>query len=219
MRLNKYVALASGLSRRAADSAISEGRVDINGQNARLGQIVGEEDKVSLDGNLLSTPEQKTAILFNKPAGYVCSRAGQGDPTIYELLPDNYQRLKPAGRLDKDSHGLVLLTDDGELIQELIHPSKIKNKIYALTLDRSLQNQDYRAINDDGIELEDGISKLALDKINESDKRWQVTMHEGRNRQIRRTFGKLGYSVIDLERLAIGPYELGDLGSGKYRNI
>jgi 16S rRNA U516 pseudouridylate synthase RsuA-like enzyme len=113
MRINKYIALATPLSRRDADRAIQAGRVTVNGQIPETGQEVTDADVVLLDNKPI-TPAVKTTILFNKPAGYVCSRDGQGSKTIYELLPPEYQRLQSVGRLDKNSSGLILLTNDGE---------------------------------------------------------------------------------------------------------
>jgi 23S rRNA pseudouridine2605 synthase len=147
--------------------------------------------------------------MMNKPVGYVVSRNGQGSPTIYSLLPLQYHKLKPVGRLDKASSGLLLLTNDGNLANDLTHPSKQKVKIYEISLNLPLQPLHRQMISDHGIELEDGNSKLQLERREEgNDKDWTVTMHEGRNRQIRRTFGALGYDVTKLHRTQFGPYKL-----------
>src|SRR5256885_16513224 len=113
MRINKFVAVASGLSRRAADAAIAAGRVRVHGQPATAGQDLAEPDAVTPDGQPLTTPAAFTTILLNKPAGFVVSRSGQGARTIYELLPPKLHQLKPIGRLDKNSSGLLLLTNNG----------------------------------------------------------------------------------------------------------
>ena len=217
MRINKYVALATGISRRAADTAIEQGRVSVNSQPAKAGQNVENNDTVTLDGSIISIGAT-TTIVLNKPAGYICSRAGQGGKTIYDLLPLELHHLKPVGRLDKDSSGLLLLTNDGQLTYELTHPSRQKQKIYEITLDRPLQPLHRQMISDHGVQLDDGPSKFELARQQDSDDMtWIVTMHEGRNRQIRRTFAALGYTVIRLHRTSFGPYALGTaLPTGKF---
>lgn len=154
--------------------------------------------------------------MLNKPPGYVCSRAGQGSRTIYELLPSDYKILKPIGRLDKYSSGLLLLTNDGDLANELTHPRYAKTKVYDITLDKPLQPLHQQMINDRGLTLEDGLSKLSLLKLNNSTE-WQVTMREGRNRQIRRTFEALGYGITKLHRTSFGSYILKELAPGAHR--
>ncbi|HWB38622.1 MAG TPA: pseudouridine synthase [Candidatus Saccharimonadales bacterium] len=217
MRINKFVAQASGLSRRAADAAIAEGRVTINGQPAELGDDVDGTQFIRLDDELIGLAKQTTTIMLNKPVGYVCSRNGQGSATIYELLPTDYHSLKPVGRLDKDSSGLILLTNDGDLANQLTHPRYAKTKIYEIELDKVLQPLHQQMINDHGIELEDGNSKLNLTKQDAAGKSWQVTMTEGRNRQIRRTFAALGYKLTRLHRIQFGNYRLNDLSTGSHR--
>jgi 23S rRNA pseudouridine2605 synthase len=219
MRINKFVASASGMSRRAADTAIAEGRVLVSGVVPSSGHDVKDGERVTLDNRAI-TPDVKTiTIMMNKPVGYVVSRNGQGSPTIYSLLPLQYHKLKPVGRLDKDSSGLLLLTNDGDLANELTHPSKQKTKVYELTLNLPLQPLHRQMISDHGIELEDGSSRLQLERREDgNDKEWTVTMHEGRNRQIRRTFGSLGYDVIKLHRTQFGPYSL-DIPATKHFEI
>ena len=218
MRINKYVAIASGMSRRAADKAIEQGRISINGRSASIGDIVGAEDIILLDKNKLET-QQSLTIIFNKPPGYVVSRNGQGSPTIYQLLESKYQLLKPVGRLDKDSSGLLLMTNNGELANQLTHPRYAKTKVYEITLDKPLAPLHQQMINDRGIQLGDGISKLSLHKTDDSGLNWQVTMTEGRNRQIRRTFAALGYEVNKLHRIEFGQYKLASLMPGKLKAI
>jgi 23S rRNA pseudouridine2605 synthase len=219
MRINKFIAQATGLSRRAADNAISEGRVRINQQVAGLGGTVSDSDHIMLDDQPISAPVQTTTIMFNKPFGYVCSREGQGSQTIYELLPAELHRLKPVGRLDKDSSGLLLLTDNGDLANELTHPRYHKEKVYEVKLDKSLTPADqaslHRAIN-----LEDGPSHLRVTQFpNQDVPTCEVRLSEGRNRQIRRTFAALGYAVTKLHRTQFGPYSLDKLPSGQWQKI
>ena len=212
MRINKYIAQSTGISRRMADAAVASGRVSLNGVEAGPGSAVAEGDVVTLDGRTVTAVETTTTVLFNKPVGYVVSRDGQGSQTIYDILPQQYRLLKPIGRLDKDSSGLLLLTNDGTLANELTHPRYQKTKVYEVTLGKPLAPLHRQMISDHGINLEDGLSRLQLDRITDGDDtRWLVTMHEGRNRQIRRTFESLSYYVKALHRTQFGPYYLGDL--------
>lgn len=217
MRINKYVALATGLSRRAADAAITEGRVLVNQQLPQAGYDVSDSDSVTLDNCAIEPAVKSTTIMLNKPRGYVVSRNGQGSKTVYDLLPDEYHELKPIGRLDKDSSGLLLLTNDGALTQQLTHPSHQKRKIYQVTLSAPLQPLHRQLISDRGVTLDDGVSKLQLERMHDGDDTtWIVTMHEGRNRQIRRTFSALGYNVPRLHRVQFGAYSLSSLSPGKH---
>ncbi len=214
MRINQYIALATGVSRRQADQLVSKGGVTVNGQTATLGTQVQPNDLVTLQGKRLQPLEHQT-ILLHKPVGYVCSRDGQGSPTIYDLLPDTLHHLKPVGRLDKDSSGLLLMTNDGVLAHRLTHPSTHMEKIYEVRLQRPLIAEDKLKLQS-GVELQDVVSKL---KLTGNGLAWTVTMHEGRNRQIRRTFESLGYRVTKLHRLKIGPYSLSTLPSGQTKLI
>lgn len=216
MRINKYIAQSTGLSRRAADAAIAEGRVAVNGQPPSAGCDVQPADAVTLDGRAVTHNGITVTIMLNKPPGYVCSRNGQGSKTIYDILPPEYHSLKPVGRLDKDSSGLLLLTNDGDLAYELTHPSRQKTKVYEVTLDTPLQPLHRQMIGEIGVTLEDGVSKLGLERLIDGDETaWRVIMHEGRNRQIRRTFGALGYTVARLHRTQFGNYSLGTLAPGE----
>ena len=215
MRINKYIASASPLSRRAADAAILQGRVRINDRPANAGSQVGDLDVVSLDGKPLFIDQPATTIMFHKPVGVVVSREGQGSKTMYDLLPAAYQQLNPVGRLDKNSSGLLLLTNDGNLANQLTHPRYAKIKIYQIRLNQPLAALHQQMISDRGLTLEDGLSKLQLEKLDDQGYAWQVTMREGRNRQIRRTFSALDYTVTRLHRTDFGSYHLGDLAKGQ----
>ena len=162
-------------------------------------------------------------IAFHKPVGYVCSRRAQGSaPTLYDLLPAKYRHLKTVGRLDKDSSGLILLTNDGDFAFQMTHPKFRKTKVYEVELNRPLEPLHQQMISDYGVKLEDGISKFKVITSTESTEdqlsrtRFTVVLTEGRNRQIRRTFAALGYRVTKLHRTTFGQYELGDLQPGKY---
>lgn len=219
MRLNKFLSLHTSLSRRGADRAISDGRVIINQKTADLGTQVNDGDVVFLDDHKIepSKTDIKTIIL-NKSVGYVCSRNGQGSKTIYELLSPEFTNLNPVGRLDKDSSGLLLLTNDGDLANKLTHPSYGKVKIYEIELNKPLTPLHQQMISDHGIMLDDGNSKMMLEKLN-SGKNFKVTIREGRNRQIRRTFAALDYEVKTLHRTTFGDYIIGDILSGKIQEV
>ena len=217
-RLNKFVALALGVSRRQADELIEQGKVTVNDQPAKLGQRITATDIIRY-GNKRLTAQTHQLILLHKPVGYLCSRASQGGvPTIYELLPKDLHHLKPVGRLDKDSSGLILLTNDGDFAHQMTHPSFYKIKRYLVTLDQPLQPLHRQMINGFGVQLPDGPSRLTLERQHEGDDhRWIVQMSEGRNRQIRRTFAALGYTVTKLHRTDFGSYTLGDIKRGEFQ--
>ena len=219
MRINKYIAQATRFSRRGADTAISEGRVLVNGQPPEPGADITDSDTVTIDGRPVNAEVKTQTVMLNKPAGYVCSRDGQGSLTVYDLLPSEYHNLNSVGRLDKDSSGLLILTNDGALAQELTHPSHQKTKIYELTLDHDLTPEARDKIAKTGVQLRDGMSRFELEPRGDKDTRWLATLREGRNRQIRRTFMAVDYDVINLNRIGFGDYELGDLALGSVRLV
>lgn len=219
-RLNKFLALQLGVSRREADILIDSDTVTINEKPAKLGARVNPTDEIRVADKLINS--KKTAykyIEFNKPVGYVCSRRAQGNaPTIYSLLPANLHALKPVGRLDKDSSGLILLTNDGDFAHKMTHPKFAKTKIYRVRLDKNLEPLHRQMISDFGVQLDDGASQFMLARLHDDhDDEWQITMTEGRNRQIRRTFAAIGYEVIKLHRTNFGNYALGDMKRGEWR--
>lgn len=219
MRINKFVALASGLSRRVADAAITEGRVLVDGKQASPGQDISGQ-RVTLDGRPLQIAAARQTIILNKPAGYVVSRNGQGSKTIYDLLPHALHHLKPIGRLDKDSSGLLLLTNDGNLAHELTHPRFAKQKMYEVQLDSPLAPLHRQMISEYGVQLEDGLSKFVVERLQDNDDlHWRVIMREGRNRQIRRTFAALGYEVKRLHRTQFGAYRLTTIKPGDFAAV
>ena len=211
MRLNRYIAQFSDYSRRKADELIEHGNVVVNRKKAHHGMDVSNEDIVLIDGKrLIPISKQPTTVLLHKPVGFVCSKDGQGSKTVYELLPKNMQQLNIAGRLDKDSSGLVVLTDDGMLLQELTHPSNDKDKIYLVTLNKPLEDGMIARLAT-GVDIaDDRLSKLMVTPT-EGATLYEVSIQEGRNRQIRRSFEALGYGVEKLHRIKLGQFELGQL--------
>lgn len=240
-RLNKFLALSLGVSRRQADDLIEQGKITINDTTATLGARFIEGDIIKCSGQVVSSRDIKL-IALHKPVGYICSRRRQGDtPTIYELLPTNLHNLKPVGRLDKDSSGLILLTNDGDFAFRMTHPSFVKQKRYHVALDSPLQPLHQQMISDFGVMLEDGGSRFMIERVTRHEATdelqgegvdvsnslrdstggaspsYIITMTEGRNRQIRRTFSALGYTVTKLHRTNFGNYSLGDIKPGEYK--
>jgi pseudouridine synthase len=218
VRLNKrLVELGLSVSRRKADEAIEQNLVTVNGEIASLGMSVGNTDKIRLNGK---GGETKTPIYvaLNKPTGYICSHAEQGNSkTIFTLLPKSFAHLKIAGRLDKESEGLVILSSDGEFVNTVTHPSSQKEKEYLLVIDKPVKTEDIAKLRE-GVRLYDGISKfISISKINATTLR--VVISEGRNRQIRRTFEQLNYQVIKLQRTRMSKFELKTLPPGKHQII
>lgn len=224
IRLNKFLAERLGVSRREADELIMAGEVFLDEKQAAIGDKVDKNNKVCYNGNIIPFATDFLYIAFNKPVGYVCSRRAQGSaPTLYELLPKEYRKLKTVGRLDKDSSGLILLTNDGDFAFKMTHPKFHKEKIYEVELDRPLEPLHQQMISDYGIMLDDGLSKFTVitsagyitDGAHTARTHFTVILTEGRNRQIRRTFASLGYRVMKLHRTKFGKYQLSGLPSGK----
>ena len=237
-RLNKFLAERLGISRREADDLIANGLVSINGERAQLGNRVDKNDKICYNNKTVPHDVAYVYYAYHKPVGYVCSRNRQSkDMTIYDILPNEFRSFKNVGRLDKMSSGIILLTNDGDFAFQMTHPQFFKQKIYEVTVHKPLTEADRQKITQEGVEIGDGLSKF--DVIYNPDpprgdlpKSQQKTLHfgadplhlivtltEGRNRQIRRTFAALGYNVLTLHRIKFGDYELGDLKPGEYREI
>jgi len=216
MRLNKLLALRLQISRRAADKLIEAGRITSHGEVTRLGIDVDNDDEdIRFDDRPLPPVVDLTYVLLNKPVGYVCSRRGQGSQTIYDLLPLDCQKLNPVGRLDKDSSGLMLLTNDGALHNKLTHPKFQKNKTYQVVLDKPLSTDHIKAIESGGVTLDDGVSRFSIKPSSNKPAELEAVLKEGRNRQVRRTFEALGYQVKILHRTQFGQYQIGNLRPGK----
>ncbi|MBR5647427.1 rRNA pseudouridine synthase [Candidatus Saccharibacteria bacterium] len=213
LRLNKFLAERLGVSRREADELIAAGKILVDDKPAILGARIDKSSKVCYNKKIIPFQTDFLYIAMNKPVGYVCSRRAQGNaPTLYKLLPKEYQKLKTVGRLDKDSSGLILLTNDGDFAFQMTHPKFHKEKIYEVELNKPLGPLHQQMISDFGVMLEDGPSKFTV--IHE-DNKYTVILSEGRNRQIRRTFAALGYRVTKLHRTQFGKYQLSGLQPGK----
>ena len=222
MRINKYLAECGVASRRASDDMIRAGRVLINGKVAVLGDEVSEKDEVTLDGVPVTRTENHRYFMLNKPKGYVCTvEDDRGRKTVMELLPSDAGRVYPVGRLDYDSEGLLLLTDDGELTFRLTHPKNEIPKTYLVRIEGGITEQQLNKLRA-GVELDGKLTKRCKIKIVETDKEYtklHVTITEGRNRQVRRMFEAVGKEVVFLKRIRIGELSLGSLDRGKARRL
>lgn len=222
MRINKYLSECGIASRRASDDLIREGRVFINGKAAALGDDVGEKDEVTLDGTPVTRSVSHRYFVMNKPKGYVCTvEDDRGRKTVMQLLPPDAGRVYPVGRLDYDSEGLLLLTDDGELTFRLTHPKNEIPKTYLVRIEGSIGEQQLNKLRS-GVELDGKLTKRCKIKVVETDKEYtklHITITEGRNRQVRRMFETVGKEVVFLKRIRIGELSLGSLDRGKVRKL
>jgi len=222
-RLHKVLARAGVASRRKCEELIAAGRVKVNGEIiATPGRKVDpEHDRIEVDGKLIALPREHTYLLLNKPVGYVSTvRDPQGRPTVMDLVRTS-QRLYPVGRLDTESEGLLLLTDDGELTQRLTHPSYEHEKEYHLWVEGQPTARTLQHLRQ-GIELEDGFTWPAEVTIlrHEAGGTWlRFVIHEGRKRQLRRMCQAVGHPVRRLIRVRMGPLILGDLPPGQHRPL
>ncbi|HTV91412.1 MAG TPA: pseudouridine synthase [Verrucomicrobiae bacterium] len=223
-RLNKYIAQAGVASRRRADELIAYGKVRINGKVVRaLGTIVAPGDRVDVSGTPIAPIADKAYLVVHKPAGVLTTlRDPQGRRTVSELLPKRAPRVVPVGRLDYDTAGVLLMTNDGELANRLLHPRYGVEKIYRATIAGRLSTEEVKRLNDgvllDGGEQASG-AKLRVVSVRAGSSVIDITVHEGRNRQVRRMFEAVGHPVQALVRLRFGPIALGDLPIGHSRAL
>lgn len=220
MRLNKYVSNSGVCSRREADTIIAKGLIKVNGQVVtEMGMKVGPNDEVSYKGKILN-PEKKVYLLLNKPRGFVTTLDDpHAEKTVMDLVGKACQeRIYPVGRLDKETTGLLLFTNDGELAKKLTHPSYEKKKVYHVFLDKDFSDDDFKKLMK-GIELEDGF--IAADALSYADaqdrKQVGIEIHSGKNRIVRRMFDHLGYRVEKLDRVLFAGLTKKDLPRGKWR--
>jgi 23S rRNA pseudouridine2605 synthase len=223
-RINRILSEAGLASRRKADEMIAARRVSVNGQILKeLGAKADwGKDSIKLDGKEIPTPPEKIYLMLNKPFGYVCTlHDPQGRPIVTDLLKDVSQRVYPVGRLDFDSLGLLLLTNDGDFSFQVTHPRFHLPRTYKVTVQGIVSKKDIDALKS-GMELEDGpirASSASMLKREGEKSLVRLTIAQGRNRVVRRMFEALGYTVIHLVRIGFGNLELGELKVGKYRRL
>jgi len=223
-RLNKYIAQAGIASRRRADQLIAYGKVRINGKVVReLGTMVVPGDKVDVSGTPIAPVAEMAYLVVHKPPGVLTTmRDPQGRRTIAQLLPKRSPRIVPVGRLDYDTAGVLLMTNDGELANRLLHPRHGVEKTYRATIVGRLSAEEVKRLNDgvllDGGEQATG-AKLRVVSVRTGTSVVDITIHEGRNRQVRRMFEAVGHPVQALVRLRFGPIALGDLPVGHTRTL
>ncbi len=221
-RLNKYIASSGICSRRKADELIESGVVSVNGKKiTELGFSIGERDKVFIDNKLIR-PTKLEYYRFYKPAGFITSADDEkGRKIIYDLLPPEMHGLKPVGRLDKDSSGLIILTNDGDLINELTHPSAKVPKIYIVSVEAKIHLHHLEKMAQ-GIEIEDGKIAYADTQIKESTAKrtiMKIVLYQGLNRQIRKMFESLGFEVSSLKRVQHATIDIDGLKKGQFKPI
>ena len=221
IRLQKYMADAGIASRRKSEELIAQGRVEVDGVVVTApGTRLKGTEAVKVDGKEIRPAQKKIYILLNKPVGYITSAKDQfSRKTVLDLVCGVSERIYPVGRLDYDTSGLILLTNDGELTNKLTHPRHEVNKVYVAVTDGAFTEEDVRKLRA-GIRIEGYITAPALVRIIEKGGKTsvvEITIHEGRNRQVRKMFETLGYPILGLKRTAIGPIGIGGLEEGKWR--
>ncbi|MBU2540831.1 MAG: rRNA pseudouridine synthase [Candidatus Omnitrophica bacterium] len=219
MRLQVFLSHSGTCSRRAAVNLIRTGRVSVNKQPIYEASyaVDPDKDRIFLDGRSISL-KKKVYILFNKPKGVVTTRQDKhAKVTVYEHIPKDLYYLYPVGRLDKDSQGLLIFTNDGEFAHRLMHPRFGVKKKYLLRIDQDLSNKDKSAL-EKGIILDSKRTSCA-DIVLKDRRNLTISIHEGKKRQIRRMFSHLGYNVVFLKRVSYGVLKLGSLPEARWRNL
>ena len=222
MRINKFLAESGVASRRASDTLIKEGSVKINGKTAKLGDEVESGDMVLVNGKLVNVVKKYDYYIMNKPKGYVCTvKDDKGRKTVMDLLPTDIKRLFPVGRLDYDSEGLLILTNDGDLTYKLTHPRNEIPKTYLVKTEKPVSAEDLNKLRA-GVYIDGVKTKKCNIKLIETNKvgsKLHITITEGRNRQVRKMFEVVGNNVDFLKRIKIGDLQLSGLDRGEVRKL
>lgn len=223
MRLNKYIASAGITSRRKADQLIVNGNVKVNGLSMQeLGYDVKNGDVVEVNGRIIKPDSKKVYIMLNKPKGYITSAKDEQDrPTVMDLVVDIPERLFPVGRLDSNTTGLIIMTNDGEFSQKLSHPRNKIYKTYKARVAGVISDERLRKL-EKGVDIGGFVTSPAIVKLikqSAGSAVVEIKIHEGKNRQVRKMFAAVGNKVMDLERTAIGDLYIGNLMKGHYRKL
>ncbi len=219
VRINKYLSAAGFCSRREADRLVEAGRVSIDGRVAGMGDKVSDGQKVQVDNKDISVEEEKILLAFNKPAGIVCTTTdSQGANNIVDYIGYN-KRIYPIGRLDKDSHGLILMTNNGEIMDKILRSANGHEKEYIVEVNKDIDDEFVKNMSK-GVYLEElERTTLPCRVYKDGKRKFRIILTQGLNRQIRRMCDNLGYRVVDLKRIRIMNIVLGDLKEGSYRNV
>lgn len=219
VRINKYLSAAGFCSRREADRLVEAGRVSIDGRIAGMGDKVSDGQKVQVDNKDISVEEEKILLVFNKPAGIVCTTTdSQGANNIVDYIGYN-KRIYPIGRLDKDSHGLILMTNNGEIMDKILRSANGHEKEYIVEVNKDIDDEFVKNMSK-GVYLEElERTTLPCRVYKDGKRKFRIILTQGLNRQIRRMCDNLGYRVVDLKRIRIMNIVLGDLKEGSYRNV
>ena len=223
LRLQKYLAEAGVASRRKCEELMLQGRVEVNGIKIKeMGSKVNTDDIVKVDGKEVRPEGNKVYIMLNKPVGYITTAKDQfSRKTVLDLVEGVEERIYPVGRLDYDTSGLILLTNDGELAYGLTHPGREADKVYQVKIKGVLEESEIQAFKA-GIRIDDYITLPAKIKVLEhtdTDSLIDVTIHEGKNRQIRKMCDAVGHTALKLKRISIGSLKLGNLVEGSWRHL
>jgi pseudouridine synthase len=224
MRINKYIAKSTGCSRRKAEELILAGKIKVNDKvcSDLATNVLEHDDKIELDGQIIKLDIPLLYIMMNKPKGLVVTRSDEYDrKTVYSILPPEFSFVKPVGRLDKDSEGLLLLTNDGEMINKILHPKYKQDKVYQVAVVGNISKAQLTKMRE-GIDIGDGVTQPAgvyIRKNYERKTTLKFVLKEGRKRQIRRMLESVESKVISLRRTQVGNIQLGSLPQGQWRYL
>lgn len=222
MRLNKFISSTGFCSRRKADELIKDGKVTINGNVAILGQVANSDDKVYVDGKLIEPIQNDVYIILNKPIGITCTTERHIEGNIIDFV-NHSERIFPIGRLDKDSEGLILLTNDGDIVNQILREENNNKKEYIVTVNKAITPSFLKDMSN-GVKIYNPVKneytitkKCELVKIDSNT--FKIILSQGLNRQIRRMCSHFGYSVVNLKRIKVMDLTLEGLQTGKWRNL
>ncbi len=220
-RLSKALAGAGVASRRACEEMIFEGRVTVNGTTVNTPQTLvdWDSDRISVDGTPITGEQVKVYLILNKPPGYLCSRVrrGQKDKLVFDLVPDSQNRLFTVGRLDKDTSGLLLLTNDGDFANQLMHPRYGITKEYLVKVDGDISHEDLVALSEGAMVEGSLVKPKKVVKVRRGT--LKITVAEGKKHEVRLLITSIGFKVLQLSRIRIGSLTLGNLALGNYRTL
>lgn len=222
MRLNKYISSSGLCSRRQADKLIEEERVTINGRPTELGQAVNEGDEVRVDGELVKQNKNDIYIILNKPVGITCTTERHIEGNIVDFI-NHKERIFPIGRLDKDSEGLILLTNDGDIVNKILREENNNKKEYVVRVNKSITSEFLKKLSE-GVKIYNPVKNeytvtKKCEVVRMGDKTFKITLSQGLNRQIRRMCSAFEYNVVDLKRIKIMDLTLEGLKVGQWRNL